>query len=139
MCSSDLSNSISNHTPLSSSDASEAVGRSACPTAAVPPSCPEAEVETVLVNQPNPLGNDQVGSVVAGLAANPSVGCPSSDPDPLAVTDLDKSIKDEDLLTEEELQEHERWANDFTSGLRSALGPDTPPGCLGPKSIYLVL
>ena len=34
------------------------------------------------------------------------------------------------LFQSEELQEHERWANDFTSDLSNALVQDTPPDAL---------
>ena len=41
-----------------------------------------------------------------------------------ADADQDKLVMEDDLFTDEELQEHERWAKDFASGLRKALVPD---------------
>ena len=121
-------NPIQNHTQPFASDAPEVVGRPTCPSAVVPPSGPGVEVEAVMVNPTNPIGSGSVGSGAAGLAANPSVGCHSSGSDPLANSNPDNLYKEEDLITEDELNEFEDWTKGgFTSGLRNALVSDNPP------------
>ena len=89
----------------------EVEGRPTCPSAVVPPSGPGVEGLTGkgLQSQHNPIGIGQSGSDAAGSAANPVVGCRSSGSDPLAFTDEDIELKEDNLYTEEELHQHEGW------------------------------